>query len=63
MSANALGGDSGAPVFFFNSDGTAILYGIVRAQSSTGGLMFTSMDMIRLDLNMSVNDYTNLRTN
>ena len=53
--ATSFGGDSGGPVFAYNgSTNTATLHGILRAAAPGGGFSYTSMDMIRLDLQIAV---------
>jgi hypothetical protein len=61
VNAGADRGDSGAPVFMWGGD-TVTLYGIVSARTDEGGFVYTSMDMIRLDLDLPVEDRTRLKT-
>jgi hypothetical protein len=53
-------GDSGGPVFQLGLDGV-YLSGIVVGGTATG-FYYSSMDMIRLDLGLPINDRTQLKT-
>ena len=49
-------GDSGSPVFKVNSDGTAILYGMLWGfDSSTGEVIYGGVLNIHQDLGLSTN--------
>ncbi|HEV2735976.1 MAG TPA: hypothetical protein VGV85_14110 [Longimicrobiaceae bacterium] len=57
VAATAYKGDSGAPVFKWNGDGTVVLYGILWAWQAEG-FFFSSIDLIRLDLQLSIGSQT-----
>jgi hypothetical protein len=59
--AYAEGGDSGAPVFILKSGSLVTLLGIVWAANNQG-FVFSSLDLIRLDLGFPTTDRTSLQT-
>jgi hypothetical protein len=59
--AHTEGGDSGSPVFILKSGSLVTLLGIVWAANSQG-FVFSSLDLIRLDLGFSTGDRTSFQT-